>query len=293
MKKSNYLWMIICAVVACSANSDSNDPEKNVRFSAAESRGEVENSLINEASGLTESLSNAGLLWTHNDSGNDPFIFLIDEYGHDHGTYELKNVINRDWEDISSGPGPEKGQNYLYIAEMGDNNAVHELKYIYRFKEPVVGGPKIIEDFETITFQYPDGKRDAECLMVDPLTKDLYIVSKREDHVGIYRASYPQSTEELITLEKLGTIPFHNIVGGDISSDGGDILLKTYDQIMYWQRPEDVSVYEALQQEPLLIPYLPEPQGESIAWKKDETGFFTLSEERDSIEAVLYFYKKH
>ncbi|GAA0891855.1 hypothetical protein GCM10009122_15340 [Fulvivirga kasyanovii] len=291
MRKNNYLWIFL-AVAACSANSDSNEFEKEVYFDKAESCGEVENPLINEASGLAESLSNANMLWTHNDSGNDPFIFLIDEHGADRGTYELKGVVNRDWEDISSGPGPEEGKNYLYIAEMGDNYAVHEFKYIYRFIEPVAGQSRIIDNFETIAFQYPDGRRDAECLMVDPLSKDLYIISKREDQVGIYRARYPQSTEEVNILEKLGTIPYHNIVGGDISSDGGDILLKTYDQILYWPRPEGITVHEALQQEPLLIPYTPEPQGESIAWKKDESGFFTLSEERDSIEAVLYFYKK-
>ncbi|MBL6446200.1 hypothetical protein JMN32_07765 [Fulvivirga sp. 29W222] len=291
MKKNSYLWMIF-AVVACSANSDNKESINDIYFNSAESRGEVENPLINEASGLAESLNNPDMLWTHNDSGNDPFIFLIDEYGKDQGTYELKGVHNRDWEDISTGPGPEAGQNYLYVAEMGDNNAVHEFKYIYRFKEPIAGESGVIENIETITFQYPDGKRDAECLMIDPLTKDLYIVSKREDNVGIYRAPYPQSTEEVIILEKLGTIPYHNIVGGDISSDGGDIIVKTYDEILYWQRTDASDVFEAMQQEPLSIPYMPEPQGEAIAWKKDKTGFFTLSEERDGIEAVLYFYKK-
>lgn len=291
MKRNNYLWMLF-AIVACSANSDKNEPEKDIYFDPAESRGEIENPLINEASGLAESLSNPNMLWTHNDSGNDPFIFLIDEYGKDQGTFELKNVVNRDWEDVSSGPGPEEGQNYLYIAEMGDNNAVHEFKYIYRFKEPLAGESEVIENFETITFQYPDGRRDAECLMVDPLTRDLYIVSKREDNVGVYRAPYPQSTEAVITLEKLGILPYHNIVGGDISADGGDILLKTYDRILYWSRPETSTVFEAMQKEPVPISYVAEPQGESIAWKKDETGFFTLSEERDGIEAVLYFYKK-
>lgn len=289
MKRSNYLW-IFFAVAACSASSDT--PEETIAFNVAESRGEIENPLISEASGLAAAINNPDMLWTHNDSGNDPHIFLLDENGKDKGTFELKGFNNRDWEDISSGPGPDANKNYLYIAEMGDNNAVHELKYIYRFEEPQADGPKTIEHVETITFQYPDGKRDAECLMIDPLTKDLYIISKREENVGVYRATYPQSTEEVITLEKLGSIPFKNIVAGDISTDGTEILLKTYDKILYWKRSGNQELIKVLEEEPIEIFYIPEPQGEAIAWRKNRDGFFTLSEERGGIEAVLFFYQK-
>lgn len=290
MKNNNYWWLFIF-IAACSATS-ADTPGDTLRFNAAESRGQIENSLINEASGLTASAENIGYLWTHNDSGDEARIFLLDEFGRDKGIFYLKGLTNRDWEDISAGPGPEHGINYLYIAEMGDNNAVFDLKYIYRFAEPRAGDPTLVESFDTLTFQYPDGNRDAECLMVDPITKDIYIISKREANVGVYILPYPQSTSEILIPEKLGTIPYNNIVAGDISSSGEEILMKTYDQVLYWKRNPAANLMEALEQQPLNIPYTAEPQGEAIAWKKDGAGFFTLSEERHNIEAVLYFYEK-
>lgn len=266
---------------------------ENTFFHLSEARGTLDNQEINEASGLTTSVVNEGMLWTHNDSGDKARIFLIDEYGKSKAEYSLVGINNRDWEDIASGPGPEDDQHYLYIGEIGDNLAQYNDKYIYRLKEPKWGtdGPTITE-FDTISFKFPDGTRDAETLMVDPLTKDLYILSKREENIRIYRASYPQSTTGIITLEKLGTIPYFNTVSADITSDGKEILLKTYDNIYYWPRKDGNSITQTLISEPVVIPYNPEPQGEAIAWKKDGSGFFTLSEESRNTKPVLYFYKK-
>lgn len=261
-------------------------------FYSAESRGEIENNQINEASGLAAGINNPGMLWTHNDSGDKARLFLLDEYGHFKAEFKLKDIKNRDWEDIYTGPGPEAGKNYIYIAEMGDNNAVHELKYIYRFEEPKLSDEsREISNIEVITFIYPDGKRDAESLFVDPQTKDIYVLSKREQNIGIYKAAYPQSTSKTITLEKLGEMPYFNTVAADITPDGQEILTKTYDGIYYWKR-DGQSIAELLMTEPTFVPYVIEPQGEAIAWKKDGSGFFTLSEEPREIEAVLYFYRR-
>lgn len=289
MIRNKYLY-IFCGLLACSASADEVKVYDN--FEAAEARGKVENNLITEASGMAAGINNPDLLWTHNDSGNDPIIFLLDEKGMDKGSFVLKGVENRDWEDMTSGPGPDEDKNYLYVGEMGDNTASYEQKYIYRFEEPILGDPEEIKIFDTISFKFPDGKRDAECLMIDPATKDLYIISKREPEVGVYRASYPQTTTGINMLEKLGSIPYHNIVAGDISADGSGILLKTYSKILYWERFKNEPILQALQKDPVQITYDPEPQGEAIAWKKDMSGFFTLSEERHGIEAILYFYKR-
>lgn len=232
------------------------------------------------------------MLWTHNDSGDKARLFLLDEFGKFKAEFIFPTLKNRDWEDIASGPGPDKNKNYLYVAEMGDNKAVHQLKYIYRFEEPLLSNDKrTIDNYEQITFEFPDGKRDAESMFVDPLTKDIYILSKREQKIGIYRAKYPQPTTETITLEKLGVIPYFNSVAADINPDGQEIITKTYDAVYYWKRNGE-TIVELLMKEPETVPYLIEPQGESIAWKKDGSGFFTLSEEPRDIEAVLYFYRK-
>ncbi len=278
---------VVIGIILLSINTYAQGP-----FYPAESRGEVENNEINEASGLAAGINNPNMLWTHNDSGGKARIFLIDEHGHFKAEFNLKGIENRDWEDIYSGPGPDANKNYLYIAETGDNKAVHDLKYIYRFEEPkLTDAGREISNIDVITFIYPDGKRDAESLFVDPQTKDIYVLSKREQNIGIYKAAYPQSTSKTITLEKVGVIPYFNTVAADITPDGQEILIKTYSTIYYWKR-DGQSIAELLMTEPTFVPYIIEPQGESIAWKKDGSGFFTLSEEPREIEAVLYFYRK-
>ncbi|MEO0552951.1 MAG: hypothetical protein AAF149_07120 [Bacteroidota bacterium] len=261
-------------------------------FEKGKGLGALANDEINEASGLEASQINPGLLWTHNDSGDTSRLFLIHENGEDVGEFYLKGVRNRDWEDIAVGPGPVKNENYLYIAEIGDNQAIYEDKYIYRFKEPQADRSSLIDNYNIIEFRYPDGNRDAECLMIDPLTKDLYIISKRERQVHIYLMSYPQNVDNINELVKLGTLPHLKIIAGDISPDGREIILKTYDEILYWRRNDDESVIEALSRAAINIPYKSEPQGEAMAWKNDGSGFYTLSEEPDDTEAQLYFYKR-
>ena len=261
-------------------------------FHTSEARGTLDNPEINEASGLAASAVNPQMLWTHNDSGDTARIFLIDEKGHSKAEFYLRGIRNRDWEDISTGPGPEEGVSYIYLGEIGDNMAQYADKYIYRFAEPKLGSsPTVIDVFDTIEIAFPDGPRDAETVVVDPATKDLYILSKREEHIGIYLAPYPQSTSSVNTLQKLGTIPYFNTVSADFTPDGEEILLKTYNNIYYWKRG-DRTPAEAMMSEPEVIPYNPEPQGEAIAWKKDGSGFFTLSEESPHTKPVLYFYKK-
>ena len=50
--------------------------------------GEVESSLVVEASGLVASRSQDGLLWTHNDHGEkNPWVYALGSDGADLGNY--------------------------------------------------------------------------------------------------------------------------------------------------------------------------------------------------------------
>ena len=147
----------------------------------------------------------------------------------------MQGAAARDWEDISIGPGPKENVNYLYVGDIGDNRAQYKEKVIYRFIEPNVSQQTTTreiniakEHIDSITFEFPDGKRDAETLMVDPITKDIFVISKREKQVGVYIASYPQSTTQVNILTKVTSLDIHKIVAGDISVAGNEVLLKDY-----------------------------------------------------------------
>ncbi|MFC1527189.1 lamin tail domain-containing protein [Candidatus Neomarinimicrobiota bacterium] len=252
-----------------------------------------------EASGMVESRQNKHVLWAHNDRNNDNRIFAFNPMGEHLGDFWLNGITNRDWEDMAIGPGPDEGTDYLYIGDVGDNDAVHDNIFIYRLPEPNVNFNQdpvdiILTNIEKISLQYPDGKRDSEAILLDPVTKDLYVVSKRENgDIGVYRAQYPQSTTEVITLEKVSTLELWMVVSGDISYDGSEILLKTIWNVYYWHREAGESISKALENDPIILPYIEETQGEIICWSADKMGYYTLSEGRGwDYNSHLYFYPR-
>src|SRR5687768_8026461 len=58
---------------------------------------------IKESSGLVASRSTPGLYWTHNDSGDGPFIYGFDSRGARKGVWRVAGTSARDWEDIAAG----------------------------------------------------------------------------------------------------------------------------------------------------------------------------------------------
>ena len=60
----------------------------------------VKGKKIEEASGLVTSSINPGMFWTHNDSGADAELFLIDQEGNIHLKIFLAGAESFDWEDI-------------------------------------------------------------------------------------------------------------------------------------------------------------------------------------------------
>ena len=264
----------------------------------AKARGDSD---LIEASGIVISKANQGYLWSHEDKGNTNEIFLIDiATGETVASYELIGIFNRDWEDIEIGPGPEPGVNYIYLGEVGDNNRVYRDYKIYRFREPDFSeshrGNKIPinnEDIETITFGYPERLRhDVETLLLDPWTMDLFLVTKRDFFSIIYVLPYPQDIETPMEAIRVGEFPFTRAVGGNISLDGKEMLIKTYDFIMHWERNEGESMVDMFLKTPKLVPYNPtEPQGEAICFDENK-GYYTLSEFSNAIVPVLYYYNR-
>ena len=206
-------------------------------------------------------------------------VFLIDDHARVQLVCKLVDVRNRDWEDIAIGAGPVKGKNYLYVADIGDNQAQFDFKYIYRFEEPLWSKEKekLITLIDTLVLRMPDSPRDAETLLIDPMGSDLFIISKREQAVGLYHAPYPFGRDTLL-LNKVLTLPMTQIVSGSISADGQEVLLKDYDHVYYWKRSGKESLTRLLASEPVELPYEREPQGEAIGWSRDAKAFYTLSE---------------
>lgn len=292
MKK--YCFGLLAAFVllsGCSVNSVENATDE---FLTAKKLAKLKSNKLEEISGIVASEKNPGMLWVHNDSGNKPEIYLVDQELKILLTVKLKNAQNRDWEDIAIGPGPEAGKTYLYVGDIGDNFGQFPDKYIYRFEEPAASEDEkeiSLQNYDRIIFTLPDANKDTETLLVDPTSKDIFVISKREEPVWVYKIAYPYQVSDTIRAEKLFSLPLTQIVGGDISPDGKKILLKNYEHIYYWPNPGVKTIEESLKEKPFEVPYKPEPQGESITWGRAESGFYTISEKNVGKDSYLYFYE--
>lgn len=282
------LLLFTLALISCEKPKSKSD-----LFDDGRKLGSVSNDLV-EASGLVASRANPRYLWSHNDSGNPAEVFLIDEQAKIKLTVRLKDINNRDFEDIAIGGGPDPKKNYIYLADIGDNLAVYPQKIIYRFEEPLLSSEDRIEllDFDTLVVELPDQIRDSETLMIDPISKDMILVSKREESVLVYRIDNPGQSDTLMA-EIAGKLPLHKIVAGDISSDGREVLMKDYDHIYYWKKKASESIFELLKSAPIELSYDREPQGESIAWSVDGSGFYTLSETVKDKRGKLIYYTRN
>jgi hypothetical protein len=299
MKK--YLLVILfefMLVYPCNGNMVHADTET---FGLRVELGIVEHDALNEASGLAMSRRYTNVLWSHNDSGDKSRIYAMSLQGKHLGVFQLKDTEAIDWEDIACGPGPVTNTSYIYVADMGDNKAKRKIKYIYRLQEPEIIQSipqKIhwINTFDRIAFEYPDDKRDAETLFIESSSRDLYIVSKREEQVGVYRLQYPSSTQTVNIAEKIATLPITWAVGGDISLDGNELLIKTESTVYYWKKkPQELIITFFSTPNLVSVPYMQELQGEAVCWFQNSMGYFTVSEEPWRLEnnaAHLFFYPR-
>lgn len=245
--------------------------------------------VLDEISGMASSRTLPGLIYVHNDSGGEAAVYLLDSLGNNVGKIELLGTKNRDWEDIAVGPGAD-GKSYIYVGEIGDNNAVHDEIVIYRIPEPVNFSSISQIAPQKTNLKYPGGARDAESLMVDPISGDIFIISKRDSVNTLYRLPASKFGTGDMQLEELIKLPMTSATAADISADGSQILVKNYLTIYYWKRKNGETIAQAMSREPLQLPYSPEPQGEAIGFLPSGKAYYTLSEKRFDIEPILFKY---
>jgi len=236
---------------------------------------------LNELSGLV-SLDSG--LWAHNDSGDTARVFRLDEEGGTVAVVNLDGVDAFDWEDMS-GAGPSAGE--LFIGDIGDNAGARPDIVVHHLAvpDPAPSGDVTIPaaDIQTITLQYPNGPRDAETLLVDPVSQDLVIVHKRfGGDSEVYQAQEADWSDGEATLERVGTVavgntPLDATTGGDVGYDGQVVALRTYAGLLVFPREDEQSLAEALtENEACDAPTRIEVQGEAVAFTPE--GYTTISE---------------
>lgn len=272
-------------------------PEERASYGAASRVGQFEDDAVDESSGVAASRVNRGLYWTHNDSGDGPFLYAFDRAGRKRGVWRVAGAEADDWEDMAAGPGPEAGRAYLYVGDIGDNDYARPSVTIYRVPEPSVTDqdaqsnkkqPRATATAEAIRLKYPDGSHDAETLLVHPKTGDLYIVVKAIDPTaGVYKLSAPFDASKTHTLARVGEVRAPGaafggfFTGGAISPDGTRLVLCDYLQAYELTPPAGSDNFDSIWKQPVLVISIGERrQGEAITYGPDGQTIFATNEGR-------------
>lgn len=280
-------FIILLGILACQKHTDNPVPSP---FETVPASFPV-NSNIEEASGIAGSKINPGYLWVHEDGGTPARLLLLKNDGALFKSIPVNGAVNNDWEDMALSQGPNHSLDYLFLADIGDNLLIRNDYVIYRFPEPALL-VDMVSTVDNIRFQYPVGSHDAEAILADPMTKDIYIITKSDNPSHIYKLPYPQSVTTVNKAVLVGALGFGGVTGAAISSDGKEIIIKTYPALSYFKREVGQTIEQALKNASLNLPYQLEPQGEAVGFAADNSGFYTISEKAYSSVVNLYFYKR-
>lgn len=227
--------------------------EDAVAFTIADSR-------ITESSGLAADLD-AGLYWTVNDSGDSGLAYAITPAGKVRGTLGFR-VAPVDIEAIAF------SNNRLYLGDIGDNQAERREITVYYFDNARPNNQ--ITTYNSWDFRYPDGRHDAEALLVSP-TGRLYIVTKGGDG-AIYVAPKAPSSVEVNKLTKVADAP-DQVTDGVFLPDGSMALL-TYGSV----EVVDAKTYQTVARAKITK----QKQAESLSLSLDGSSLLVGSEGRNS-----------
>ncbi|WP_329793766.1 hypothetical protein V1227_18195 [Lentzea sp. DG1S-22] len=170
----------------------------------------------------------------------------------------------------------------LWASDTGDNNKSRSTVALHK-----VSPSGAVERFRVT---YPDGKHDAEALLVDK-TGTPYIITKEPlGSALVYRPTAPLRTDASVPLEQVGrvslsttdtpggplegTLDSRLVTGAASTADGSVIALRTYTDAYLFPVPDGdpkEAVVKALAGDPVRVPLPNEPQGEAIAFDPDGT----------------------
>ena len=206
-----------------------------------------------ESSGVAVSHAYPGVLWTHNDSGDGPYLYATDLRGTDRGALLVPGAQAIDWEDMSLGPCPPRvnADTCIYLADTGDNLEFRPFVTIYAIPEPTP--PERAGDTlgttrapAVLRLRYPDGPHDVEAVYVSPRDTAVFLVSKgatRGSAIRLYRVDRSAwgtrgTTPDIAVATLVQTLDIRPsseagrlVTAAAVRPDGRVVALRTYSEI--------------------------------------------------------------
>jgi hypothetical protein len=270
-----------------------------IDYAPVQELARIKDTEINEISGVASSYTTPGTFWVHNDSGDSPRIFLLDQAGNTLTQGTVAGASANDWEDIAS--FQLNGKNYLVIADIGDNASARSQYSLYIIEEPNYssGGanPSTYAIQRRINFTYDTGAQNCESIAVDVESGKILLVSKTSyggsqkiRYVHELPLSVSSGTVTLVAqkIQEFGTIA-EATTGMDISNNGKYAIIHTVlDGNFEFTRNTGETWATAFAKEPRRIG-IPEDRGfEAICYGTNGIDLYLMKE---GLNSPLLFYK--
>ncbi|HEX4683912.1 MAG TPA: hypothetical protein VH277_14430 [Gemmatimonadaceae bacterium] len=252
-----------------------------------------------ENSAAVMSAQYPGVLYSVNDSGNDPVLFALDTLGADRGTWRVTGAANVDWEAASVGPCRDDARpRCIYIGDVGDNQGFHRSHVIYRVAEPEPRDSAYSGSLapDSIVYSYPKIRPDVEAMYAAP-NGDVFLITKRPIRMGggrlrpalVFRLPAAAWHANAATIAELvdslsivpGSQPLRTITDASLASDGRHLAVRTYGELYIYATDSATGrVRHGIAPAICDVTSLGEPQGEGVSWVQSSGRFVFSSEGR-------------
>jgi hypothetical protein len=217
--------VLLCLVVPASAREPGDEAVVATRLTDPR---------IIESSGLALSRRHPGVIWTHNDSGDQARLFAVGSDGRTRAVLTLAGVEARDWEALAAGRD-DRGRPALFAGDIGDNNGVWPEVAVYRVPEPATLRDATVPSVR-YRLRYADGPHNAEALLIDPRGNRLYVATKAESGAGLYRAPARLDPAGINVLQRVARVP-PVVTDGAFLPSGRGFVLRDYQQAHVYTAP--------------------------------------------------------
>ena len=244
-------------------------PTSTISASSPEVICELTDPRLTEISGMAPSQLHSGVMWVHNDSGDKARLYAVQLSNCAVvGELALRDVSARDFEGLAAGVDAQ-GRPVLWVGDIGDNRDSWSDVSIYRIREPKKLG-KTSAQVQRYRFTYEDRPHNAETILADPDSQQLWIVTKQMASGSIYALPKKLRKSGINTAKKIGSAT-GLITDGAIKADGTTFVLRDYFDAQFFR-----GLPEGVVDEKIDLPG--QIQGEAIAWLPGENAVVIASE---------------
>lgn len=226
--------------LASGVSAVADEPRPHVVF-------HIDAARITESSSLVRSTVHPRLLYTANDSGDGPFVYVLNSTGRLVGTTTLLGVDPVDVEAMASG---DDGS--LIVADVGDNDSVRASVQAYRIAQPGTGSANVQP--QKVSLTYADGPHNAESVLYDAASGRIFVVSKAI-FGEIYESPPQVFTRTSATLRPVASAPSYATDATFLAGHAA-VVIRTYRSAVVYAFPSWKYLTS------FALP--PERQGESV-----------------------------